>query len=67
MTKIILRTLLTIDYSALHNEAKRLNKVLKQGDNNGITKVFFVEPDLTVAQKNVMQTLIDKIGTGSVT
>jgi len=67
LTKIIIRTLLKINDTALFQEAERLGKELKTGDNDGITKIFFITPDLTVGQKTIIQTLIDKIGTGSVT
>jgi len=67
MTKIIVRTLLPLDYSAIRLEAEKLGKIYEQGDNDGITKIFFITPDLTAGQKSVIQTLIDKIGTGSIT
>lgn len=67
MTKIIIRTLIRLDTSALLQEATKLGKQLKEGDNDGITNIFFITPDLNTAQKNVLQALIDKIGTGSIT
>ena len=66
MTKITIRTLLNIDISSIKREADRLGKEMNEGDNDGITKIFFIKPDLNTAQKNVLQTLINKIGTGSV-
>ena len=41
--------------------------VVNSGDNNGITKTFTTSPDLTAGQKTALQTLIDKIGMGSIT
>lgn len=67
LTKIIIRTLLSLDTASLVKEARKLGKELAEGDNEGITKIFFITPDLTIGQKNVIQALIDKIGTGSVT
>jgi len=67
LTKITIRTLLSIDADAITNEAVRLGKTARTGDTDGITKIFFIEPNLTTAQKNVFQTLINKIGSGSVT
>lgn len=67
MTTIIIRTLLRIDTNALINEANRLGKTLREGDNDGISNVFYINPDLTAGEKNTLQTLIDKIGTGSIT
>jgi len=67
MTKITIRTLLRLDVNAIKLEATKLGKELKEGDNDGITNIFFIDPDLTTGQKNVIQALIDKIGTGSVT
>ena len=66
MTKIIIRTLLVLDAQAIIQEGQKLNKTVLQGDNDGITNIFFITPDLTTGQKNVMQALIDKIGTGSI-
>lgn len=66
MTKITIRSLLPIDETALQQEARRLGKELANGDNDGITKIFFITPDLSTGEKNVLQTLINKIGTGSV-
>lgn len=67
MTKVIIRTLLNLDTLAIKFEAERLGKVFSEGDNEGVTNVFFITPDLTTGQKNVLQALIDKIGTGSIT
>jgi len=67
MTKITIRTLLRLDVTSIALEAQRLGKEFREGGNEGITKEFFIEPDLTPGQKTVLQTLIDKIGTGSVT
>ena len=66
-TTVTIRTLVRLDVTALKNEALRLRKAMVEGENNGITNVFFIDPDLTVGEKNTLQTLIDKIGTGSVT
>jgi len=63
----LIRTLLQLDRNAIITEARKLGKEITEGDNEGITNIFFIKPDLTTAQKNVLQALIDKIGTGSVT
>lgn len=67
MSVIIIRTLLVIDIQALILEGKKLGILIKQGDNEGITNIFHTTPNLTLGQKNVLQALIDKIGTGSIT
>ncbi len=67
LTKIVIRTLLVLDSSAIRQEAEKLGKTFSGGDTDGITNIFFITPDLTAAQKSTIQTLIDKIGSGSVT
>ena len=67
MTKIVIRTLLPLDIRAMQQEAVILGKEFSQGSNDGITNIFFITPDLSAAEKLVLQTLIDKVGTGSVT
>ena len=58
---------MAIDINAIQQEAIRLNKTFSLGDNDGVTKIFFITPDLSAGEKSVLQTLIDKIGTGSIT
>ena len=67
LTKITINTLLRIDVSSLRAEAERLGKELKEGSNDGVTKVFMITPDFTTAEKGKIQALINKIGTGSIT
>ena len=67
LTKIIIKTLLIIDSDAIRGEAQKLGKEFKGGDNEGITKVFFIKPDLSASEKSTFTSLIGKIGIGSVT
>ena len=66
MTEIVIRSLLSIDVDSLFNEAQKLGKEFVTGANDGISKVYYITPDLTTGQKNALQTLIDKIGTGTI-
>ena len=67
MSKITIRTLLVLDVASIQKEIEAQGLEFLNGDNNGITKIFFTKPDLTTGQKAVVQVLIDKIGTGSIT
>jgi len=67
MSKITIRSLLNIDSTALQQEAASLGLTFTEGPNQGITKIFFIAPDLTPGQKTILLALIDKIGTGSIT
>lgn len=67
LSVIKIKTLLVLDSQSIIQEGLNLGVVVNSGDNNGITKTFTTSPDLTAGQKTALQTLIDKIGMGSIT
>jgi len=58
---------LQLDVKSIRLEAEGLGKTFEEGDTQGITKIFFITPNLSASQKTIMQDLIDAIGTGSIT
>ncbi len=67
MSKITIRTLMMLDVNSIAKEAARLGKTFTEGSNDGVTNEFYITPDLSAGEKSVLQALIDKIGTGSIT
>jgi len=67
LSKITIRTLIPLDVRAIKNEAIKLGLTFKEGDNDGITNIFHTTPNLNAGQKAILQSLINKIGTGTIT
>ena len=67
MTKISIWTAFIIDWNALTQEALKRNKQFRLGSNDGLEKIFFIEPDLNTAEKTKLNQIFGKLGDVTIT
>lgn len=67
MTKIELWTAMVLDWGSLEKEASRLNKTLTIKTDEGLRKIFFIDPDLLAGEKTKINSILSKMGDVTVT